>query len=78
MSLQIFNERQKAAIQSINRILTELPPPDVQAAVAGMVVLGLDVLAGGISPVRAEFRERRDRWFGVIAAAARARREALT
>lgn len=50
MSLQIFNDRQKAAIQSINRILTELPHPDVHATVAGMVVLGLDVLAGGISP----------------------------
>lgn len=50
MSLQIFNERQAVAIRSINRILTELPPADRCHAVAGMVVLGLDVLAGWISP----------------------------
>lgn len=53
MSLQIFNDRQKAAIQSINRILTELPPADRGDAVAGMVVLGLDVLAKAISPEKA-------------------------
>lgn len=50
MTLKIFNGRQQAAIRSIHRILTELPHPDVEATVAGMVVLGLDVLAGAISP----------------------------
>ena len=49
MSLEIFNERQADAIRSIYRVLEELPPADVHATVAGIVVLGLDVLAGAIS-----------------------------
>ena len=53
MSLQIFNERQKAAIQSIHRILTELPPADRGDAVAGTIVLGLEALAKAISPEKA-------------------------
>lgn len=53
MTLQIFNERQQAAILSIHRILTELPPADRGDTVAGMVVLGLDVLAKAISPDKA-------------------------